>query len=301
MRKVTNNQYPSFAMWENVVGAFSSNKGEDFRYVIEEFIRVATGCDVTIPRPKKWQHDGCVVGDGFSIAWRVLDAQYWGVPQRRKRIFLVADFTGQRAGEILFKREGLSGNFTPSSESWQGTAASSEGSSGATGGSFGDLEPFTCGNGQGDIVGHISNNLAGTLDTMHDQQIVCHPEIKNLNKGDIQSKQVLDPSGIAPTLYAGECRYGGGEMYVLDGEAPPPAQSALIRSEHCAHETSKGSATSMSKKENSLSSDTSLNNKRTVSGKDVFGTLESSMASKLWLTNQEAFSGDYFIVDEKGI
>lgn len=114
---------PRFMLWENVVGAFSSNKGEDFRAVLEETAKVVDETTV-IPRPPKgkWNTEGCIVGDGWSIAWKVLDAQFWGVPQRRRRIALVADFAGQCAGEILFKRKGLSRNFTESRKSWQATS-----------------------------------------------------------------------------------------------------------------------------------------------------------------------------------
>ena len=99
---------PRYMVWENVPGAFSSNKGEDFRIVLEETAKVADE-NAVIPRPAdgKWKTCGCIVGDGWSIAWRVLDAQFWGVPQRRRRIALVADFGGQSASEILFVREGL--------------------------------------------------------------------------------------------------------------------------------------------------------------------------------------------------
>ena len=100
---------PRFMVWENVCGAFSSNGGEDFRAVLEETARVADK-DAVIPRPTKgkWTPSGCIMGDGWSIAWRVHDAQFWGVPQRRKRIALVADFAGGGAPEILFEREGVS-------------------------------------------------------------------------------------------------------------------------------------------------------------------------------------------------
>lgn len=125
---------PRFMLWENVTGAFSSNKGEDFRAVLEETARVKEET-ATIPRPPKgkWHNAGCIMGNGWSIAWRTLDAQYWGVPQRRRRIALVADFGGQCAGEILFKREGLSRNFTESRYSWQAIARSSTDSIGETG------------------------------------------------------------------------------------------------------------------------------------------------------------------------
>ena len=102
---------PRYAVWENVRGALSSAGGEDFRRVLEELCRIKDDA-VDVPRPPKgkWQSAGCVMGDGYSIAWRVLDAQYWGVPQRRKRIYLVADFDGDSAGKILFDSEGLSGH-----------------------------------------------------------------------------------------------------------------------------------------------------------------------------------------------
>lgn len=94
---------PRYMVWENVPGAFSSNKGEDFRCVLETVARVCEE-SVTIPRPKKgkWSQSGVIIGDSYSIAWRVFDAQYWGVPQRRKRICLVADFNGHSAAEIVF-------------------------------------------------------------------------------------------------------------------------------------------------------------------------------------------------------
>lgn len=94
---------PRFFVWENVPGAFSSNKGMDFRAVLEEISQT----QIPMPKNNKWAESGVVEWCGGSLAWRVLDAQYWGVPQRRKRIFLVADFAGQSAGEILFKQEGL--------------------------------------------------------------------------------------------------------------------------------------------------------------------------------------------------
>ena len=100
---------PRYLVWENVPGALSSNKGEDFRCVLEEIAKVVEE-DAVIPEPPKegWHYSGCVMGDGWSIAWRIHDAQFWGVPQRRKRIALVADFGGRSAAEILFVRKSLS-------------------------------------------------------------------------------------------------------------------------------------------------------------------------------------------------
>ena len=118
MRAATDGVYPRFIVWENVYGAFSSGGGEDFRTVLEEICKVANG-GVSIPRPDtgKWKPAGGIVLDGdFSLAWRTLDAQYWGVAQRRRRIFLVADFRGQRAGEILFVENSHDRHITPRRE-----------------------------------------------------------------------------------------------------------------------------------------------------------------------------------------
>ena len=124
MRKATNGMYPTFAIWENVPGAFSSNGGEDFRVVLEELARVEQP-DAIVPRPPRggrWSKAGAIAGAGWSLAWRQLDAQHWGVPQRRKRIALVADFGGQRASEILFERTSLSRHPDEGIQTWKSVA-----------------------------------------------------------------------------------------------------------------------------------------------------------------------------------
>lgn len=105
MRLATNGKYPTFIIWENVPGAFSSADGADFRAVLEK----VTKTSIPMPTSGEWASAGMVRGAAVDTAWRVLDAQYWGVPQRRKRIYLIGDFGGQRAGEILFKCESLLG------------------------------------------------------------------------------------------------------------------------------------------------------------------------------------------------
>lgn len=130
MRRATHGSYPVVVIWENVPGAFSSNGGEDFRAVLEELARVEQ-LDASIPRPPsggRWSKAGAIAGNGWSLAWRQLDAQYWGVPQRRKRIALVVDFGGQRAAEILFERTGVSGNSDESVKAWEATPGSSQAS-----------------------------------------------------------------------------------------------------------------------------------------------------------------------------
>lgn len=120
MRCKTNGRKPRFIVWENVPGAFSSNKGEDFRAVIEEICKIKDE-SVSIPKPNKWYTAGKILGNHYSVAWRQLDAQFWGVPQRRKRIYLVADFAGWCAGKILFESESLSGYSSKSLSSWKDT------------------------------------------------------------------------------------------------------------------------------------------------------------------------------------
>ena len=132
MRCKTNGRYPRYIIWENVPGAFSSNKGADFQSVLEEVCSVK-GYEIHTPRPEKWPVAGEIVADDFSLAWRVFDAQYWGVPQRRKRIYLIADLAGGSAGKILFESEGASGYTPQGFRSWQGAARASEKGSGAAG------------------------------------------------------------------------------------------------------------------------------------------------------------------------
>lgn len=131
MREATNGEYPKFAIWENVRGAFSSSKGEDFRCVLERFARIVEP-DVSIPRPSgkngKWAKSGAISGNGWSLAWRLFDAKYWGVAQRRQRIALVMDFGGQRASEILFERTSMSGDSCESIPAWKTFARTPEAS-----------------------------------------------------------------------------------------------------------------------------------------------------------------------------
>lgn len=132
MREATNGVYPRYAVWENVPGAFSSNKGEDFRTVLDELIKISEPDAVMPDVPKAgWAYADCYSGDGWSLAYRVFDAQYWGVPQRRRRIYLVADFRGGRAGEILFEREGVRGYFAQGRTPWQTAAGNAESGIGA--------------------------------------------------------------------------------------------------------------------------------------------------------------------------
>lgn len=175
MRSSTNGLYPTFAIWENVPGAFSSNGGEDFRAVLEELARIAQP-DVSIPRPSgrggRWSRAGAIAGNGWSLAWRQFDAQYWGVAQRRKRIALVVDFGGQRAAEILFERTSLSGNPDESVKAWEATPGHSQAS--PYGRDRGDksytlkIRSGCAGGGKGALV---QTEKSATLSTLQDQTL----------------------------------------------------------------------------------------------------------------------------------
>ena len=156
MRCATDGKYPRFIVWENVPGAFSSNKGEDFKAVLEAVCSVK-GEGVSVPEPPKgkWANAGNIVGDGFSLAWRVLDAQFWGIPQRRKRIYLVADFAGGSAGKVLFESEGVSGYSAEGFRAWQGAAGGAAEGAGTAGG--------VCLNDQGGQRMDVTDEVTCTL------------------------------------------------------------------------------------------------------------------------------------------
>lgn len=125
MRNATDGKYPSWLCWENVPGAFSSNGGDDFKAVVDA-LRGIKDPEADTPRPSKWPNAGLLLADNYSLAWRVLNAQHFGVPQRRKRIYLVCDLAGQRAGKVLFESEGVSGYSPQGFRSWQGTSRAFE-------------------------------------------------------------------------------------------------------------------------------------------------------------------------------
>lgn len=129
MRAVTYGRYPTYIIWENVAGAFSSQRGRDFQTVLQEI----TKTDIPIPPSGRWAAAGVVRGRGICVAWRQLDAQYWGVPQRRKRIYLIGSFGNDSAAEILFKCDGVQGYLTQSGTQGEGIAAAAENGTGGCG------------------------------------------------------------------------------------------------------------------------------------------------------------------------
>ena len=205
MRCATDGKKPRYIVWENVPGAFSSNKGEDFRYVLEGICHIKDET-LSVPKIDKWKQAGTIVGDHFSLAWRVLDAQYWGVPQRRKRIFLVADFAGGGAGEILFKSEGLSGYSKKSIRSWQGTASNFADSTGETG--------TICLNDQGGERMDVTTDITCTLraKSNHPPCIMDSAVFDNHGK----DTRFTGPIDVAPTISATYGTGGNNQPFVVE-------------------------------------------------------------------------------------
>lgn len=203
MRSSTNGLYPTFVVWENVPGAFSSNGGEDFRAVLEELARVEEP-DASIPRPSgrgnRWSKAGAIAGNGWSLAWRQLDAQYWGVPQRRKRIALVVDFGGQRAAKILFERTSLPGNPDEGIQAWETVARAAQNSTARHDRVVEHVTPVL--NDQGGSVMDVSYDVTGTLRA---QEHGHQPIVLESN----QAHATVSQTGICPTLPA-SMGLGGG-------------------------------------------------------------------------------------------
>lgn len=221
MRYATFGAYPKYAVWENVPGAFSSNKGEDFHAVLQSLCRVIDP-DAVIPRPTdarggiKWPRAGAILADHYSLAWRTMDAQYWGTPQRRLRISLVLDLTGGRAGEILFEPESLRGHFAPGVTPGQATAGAVENGAGTADRAFTLKIRSGCeGGGKGALV---QTEKSATLSTLQDQTLfVAEP-----------SKAYSFDSLASNSMKSSNPRSGCREVEIaktLDTSPPDPAKN----------------------------------------------------------------------------
>lgn len=201
MRCKTNGKYPRFVVWENVQGAFSSNKGEDFRAVLSSLCKIKRE-DYAVPElPNgKWDNAGCIMGEDFSLAWRLFDAQYWGVPQRRKRIYLVADLDGGSAGKILFESEGVSGYTPQGFRSWQGTAGGAEESVEAS---------SLCLNDQGGQRMDVTEDFTATLRAASN-----HPPLVFENHS--QDTRYKGPLSVAQTVSSTYGMGGNNQPFVLE-------------------------------------------------------------------------------------
>lgn len=199
MQEATNGEYPKFALWENVPGALSSSSRRDFKAVLEAF----TEAEVPMPGSGRWANAGMVRGRGADLAWCVYDAQYFGTAQRRRRIFLIADFRGQRSGEILFVPKSLSGYFAAGGTPRQGPAAYAQSGAGTAG--AGDVIPaismrIRCGCEGGGKGPLLQIEKSGTLATGNDQYLFAPKdavEILNDQGGD---SLCVEKGGVSPTL-----------------------------------------------------------------------------------------------------
>lgn len=193
MRCATDGKYPRWICWENVPGSYSSNKGKDFQSVLEAVIGIAEpNAQVPMPEKARWPYADLYMGNGWSVAYRTLDAQYWGVPQRRRRIYLVADLAGESAGKILFESEGLSGYSAAGFRSWQRTARRLESGAGAAG---------ICLNDQGGDRMEVSEDVAATLRAETHGHLPCIvDEAIPLEHRPIDSRITMTDNGKVQTL-----------------------------------------------------------------------------------------------------
>lgn len=249
MREKTNGEKPRFIVWENVPGAFSSNKGQDFKAVLEAVIGVKEpAAQVPPPEKRGWPNADYYVGDGWSVAYRVLDAQWWGVPQRRARIFLVADFAGQSAPEILFESEGLSGYTPQGFRSWQGAAGDSSEGAGETGGGGSDgCRRSTAGGVTSEAKGIVLNDQGGTrmdvteevtstlrAEAHHPPVVLDEPKAYHINQRD----EGIDLNGVSGALMA--TRNNQMQTFIVEKESQGEPQAAGFCTEHSAKSRSIG-------------------------------------------------------------
>ena len=205
MRDATNGKYPRYCVWENVVGALSSNKGDDFKSVLEAVIGVKEErIEVPPPENHRWAKSDVYLGDGWSLAYRVFDAQYWGVAQRRARIYLVADFAGESAGEVLFKSEGVSGYTPQGFRAWQGTAGGAEKSTGTSGERSDNGSGVLCVNTQGNSgVGITEDKSLALVAQDHGN----HPAVLHAagfsTEHSAKARSIGYEEEVSPTLRAG--------------------------------------------------------------------------------------------------
>ena len=214
MRCSTNGRYPRWICWENVVGAFSSNKGFDFKAVLEAVIGIIEpGAEVPMPEKDRWPYADIYMGERWSVAYRTFDAQHWGVPQRRRRVYLVGDLAGQRAGQVLFESEGLSGYSAEGFRSWQRAARNSAAGLGAAGG--------ICLNDQGGSCMDISFDVSGTLRAQMDGHPPCIVEPSAaVYENHSQDTRYTGPLDTAPTVSSTYGTGGNNQPFVVQADTP---------------------------------------------------------------------------------
>ncbi len=371
MRSATNGRYPRWICWENVPGAFSSNGGRDFQAVLEAVIGIVQpGTTVPSAEKSRWPQADAYVGDGWCVAYRTLDAQHWGLPQRRKRVFLVASLTDQSAWKILFKSEGLSGYSAEGFRAWQAATQSSSACLGAAGvdGHHGRLTRdvtlalnLTSGsptgrnsiilNDQGGSVMDVSENVTATLraqDHGHPPCVMELPPTAKLipfrrstrphSKEEAPTWQAADIANTLNTFDVGESRcnelavstfgicangsegmksvnphVGFYETFIsrtidCNGGNPSCHQGGLAVVESTAWDGNSVSSTITASNADGTQTmpdkgncnailESSLPHSQTGSGRDTFGTLNANCGQMKWQGNQEAFSGNFHVLE----
>ena len=199
MRDKTNGKYPRYAVWENVTGALSSNSGEDFKSVIENFCQIKDS-KISVPRPAKWQNAGVVIGDGFSLGYRVVDSRYFGVAQRRRRIYIVCDFAGN-GGLSLFTECGrLPWNTSKSFKAWKSIACPAEKGSGATSGT--NVENIVLCDQGGERM-DIHENIISTLRAQAHHPPIVMESAGFCTEHSANARSIGYEEEVSPTLRAG--------------------------------------------------------------------------------------------------
>ena len=214
MRCATNGRYPRWICWENVVGAFSSNRGLDFKAVLEAVIGIIEpGAEVPMPEKDRWPYADIYMGERWSVAYRTFDAQHWGVPQRRRRVYLVGDLAGQCAGQVLFESEGLSGYSAEGFRAWQRAARNPAAGLGAAGG--------ICLNDQGGSCMDISFGVSGTLRAQMDGHPPCIVEPgAAVYENHSQDTRYTGPLDTAPTVSSTYGTGGNNQPFVVQADTP---------------------------------------------------------------------------------
>ena len=236
MQEATHGKYPQFAIFENVPGALSSNGRRDYQAVLEAF----TGAKVSMPKSGRWANAGMARGRGVDLAWIIYDAQHFGTAQRRRRLFLVADFRDRSASEILFVPKSLRGYFEAGGTPRQGLTAFTESGAGTAG--AGELIPATMrircgceGGGKGPLV---QVEKSGTLATRNDQYLFVPRTMEILNDQG-GSSMTVERSGLSPTLRSqthGNLPVVAGALAMATGQTKAEILNELAPTLSCAHE-----------------------------------------------------------------
>lgn len=291
MRDITNGKYPRFFVWENVFGAFSCNKGRDFQAVLSEIGQT----DVPMPRNGRWAPAGLAGLPECDIAWRTLDAQFWGVPQRRRRIFLVADFAVEErcAAEVLFVEQSVPRDTAESSTARKEVASvagdGAEVSSWCIAGNIINRKEKNGGNHLG-----IDENVSFTLNTKDRHAVFTENDVYCLQGSMIGRSEKNGPQG------SGINKNVSFTLNTIDHHAVCAPNEKTYSAQAIGHIVeSEKSSTLAARDYKSPRNFVEYSKQELASGKPCTGTLLANASTKLWSGDQEAFSGNYFVIDKQ--